>query len=371
MAPKDSEHFISAEDEWSPLTSVIVGRAEHSAFPHEASHMISATMPTEHASEFRPFNAFPKEIIDKASWELDNFASLLEQLGIRVYRPRKTDWFKVGGYTGAMPRDGLLTVGSALIEAPFAWGCRRHEIQLGYADILDELSAGGAGRICRAPLIIGPDTLYDGVNVKAIESYHSSDGNENGNGHSNGNSGHSWAINNSRPAFDAADFMRFGKTVIGQLSNVTNRKGAEYLQAVVPEGYTVEILDTTDEHAMHIDATILPLRDGLLVYNPERVTESTLRSHSVFRDWELRAYPFVPKARDSPPMYMCSPWLVLNALSIDEKRIMVEAQDLQFAEWVREEFGMEPIMCPFQNVNSIGGSFHCATVDLVRSRSVA
>lgn len=351
--------LISADDEWSPLKAVIVGRAEHSAFPSEPAHMIAATMPEEHFAKFTPFNPFPAEIVAKAKLELDHFASLLEQQGIRVYRPAKIDWLKVGGYTGAMPRDGLMTVGDTLIEAPFAWRCRRHEVQLGYSEILDQLGASGSSRICRAPLIIGDDTLYDGVA--------DDNGDVNGNG-----GGHKWAINNSRPAFDTADFMRFGKTIIGQLSNVTNRKGVQYLQAVVPEGYTVEVLATTDEHAMHIDATILPLRRGLLVYNPERVTEEELRRHAVFADWELHAYPFAPQRRQEgddgvPPMYMCSPWLVLNALSIDERRIMVEERDTQFAEWVRDRFGMEPILCPFGNVNSLGGSFHCATVDLVRS----
>ncbi|POR38579.1 Glycine amidinotransferase, mitochondrial [Tolypocladium paradoxum] len=351
----ENKPLVSADDEWSPLKAVIVGRAEDSAFPSEPHHMIEATMPEEHIGNFKPSNPFPAEILAKAQAELDNFASLLQEQGIRVYRPKKFDWLKVGGYTGAMPRDGLMTVGNTLVEAPFAWRCRRHEIQLGYSDILDELSRSGSSRICRAPLIIGHDTLYDGLGENRAAR-----GND---------TGHEWAINNSRPAFDTADFMRFGKTILGQLSHVTNRKGVEYLQAMVPEGYTVEILNITDEHAMHIDATILPLRKGLLVYNPGRVTEEELRRHSVLRDWELHAYPFVPQPRESPspPMYMCSPWLVLNALSIDERRIMVEESDTQFASWVKEKFGMEPIMCPFQHVNSIGGSFHCATVDLVRS----
>ncbi|KMU80267.1 glycine amidinotransferase [Coccidioides immitis RMSCC 3703] len=180
------------------------------------------------------------------------------------------------------------------------------------------------------------------------------------------NGTHTWAINNTRPSFDTADFMRFGKVIIGQLSNVTNMKGVEYLRSVIPEGYTVEILQTDDPHAMHIDATILPLRNKLMVYHPERVTEKALRQHAVFEDWELYAYPFTPEQKDGPPLYMTSPWLVLNALSLDENRIMVEAKDTVFASWVKEKFGMEPIMCPFQHVNSIGGSFHCATVDLVR-----
>lgn len=344
----DNPRLVSADDEWSPLKAVIVGRAENSAFPSEPAHMIEQTMPSEHVENFRPSNPFPPEILAKAQDELDNFASLLQNMGIRVYRPKMVNWLKVGGYTGAMPRDGLMSVGSSLIEAPFAWKCRRHEIQLGYSDILEQLGTGSV-RICRAPVIVDDDTLYDGVDAP------------NGNG-----TRHQWAINNSRPAFDTADFMRFGKTIIGQLSHVTNMKGVEYLQSSVPEGYTVEIINTTDEHAMHIDATILPLRRGLMVYHPERISEEELRRHEVFKNWELHAYPFIPKLRQSPPMYMCSPWLVLNALSIDEKRIMVEASDTQFASWVREMFDMEPILCPFQHVNSIGGSFHCATVDLVR-----
>jgi glycine amidinotransferase len=106
-----------------------------------------------------------------------------------------------------------------------------------------------------------------------------------------------------------------------------------------------------------------------MVYHPLRISEEELRRHKIFRDWELHAYPFSPQANNDtdPPMYMCSSWLMLNALSLDENRIMVEASQTQFASWLEQKFGMEPILLPFKHVNSIGGSFHCATVDLVRS----
>ena len=132
--------LVSAEDEWSPLRAVIVGRAEGSAFPSEPDRMITNTMPSQHRAEFRPSNPFPAEILARAQGELDCFADLLAGMGIQVYRPDKIDWMGVGGYTGAMPRDGLMAVGNTIIEAPFAWGCRRHEIQLAYSGILDELS---------------------------------------------------------------------------------------------------------------------------------------------------------------------------------------------------------------------------------------
>jgi glycine amidinotransferase len=346
-------NLVSAEDEWSPLRAVIVGRAEGSAFPSEPDRMITKTMPSQHRANFKPFNPFPPAILARAQDELDRFADLLTAMSIRVYRPDQIDWLKVGGYTGAMPRDGLMTVGNTIIEAPFAWRCRRHEIQLAYSGVLNELSKhSDAVTVCWAPAILGHDTLYDSEEAtragNSIERHR--------------------AINDSRPAFDAADFMRFGKTIVGQMSHVTNRKGVELLQALVPDDYTVEIVNTMDTSAMHIDCTILPLRKGLMIYHPSRISEEELRRHKVFRDWELHAYPFSPQPnKDSdPPMFMCSSWLMLNALSLDEKRIVVEASQTQFATWLGKEFGMEPIMLPFKHVNSIGGSFHCATVDLVR-----
>jgi glycine amidinotransferase len=351
--------IVSAEDEWSPLKSVIVGRAESSSFPSESDRMITKTMPSQHRANFKSFNPFPPAILARAQEELDRFADLLTGMGIRVYRPERVDWLEVGGYTGAMPRDGLMTVGSTIIEAPFAWRCRRREIQLAYSSILDELSKRcDSLTICRAPTILDHDALYDDEGELATTAINCND--------------RHWSINNSRPAFDAADFMRFGKTIVGQMSHVTNRKGVKLLQALVPDGYTVEIVNTTDVSAMHIDCTLLPLRKGLMVYHPSRISEEELRRHKVFRDWKLHVYPFSPQAnKDSdPPMYMCTSWLMLNALSLDEKRIVVEASQTQFASWLEKEFGMEPIMLPFKHVNSIGGSFHCATVDLVRETPV-
>ena len=338
---------VQAEDEWSPLQSVIVGRADHSCFPNEPLHMIEATMPEAYHAEFKPKNPFPRDIVQKANEELEKFVHILESEGVRVFRPRIVDWSKVGGYTAAMPRDGLLTVGRTIVEACFSWGCRRHEIELAYSDTLRKLADDPSVSVIRAPKITGPETIYHDRGVRS-------------------GGAHEWAINDSRPAFDAADFMRFGKVLIGQFSNVTNAKGVAYLRSVISNGYKVEILEVNDPHAMHIDATILPLRHGLLVYNPLRVTEVSLRKHKILEGWDIKPYPFTPSPRTQPPLFMTSEWLSLNVLSISEQKVIVEEQDRDFADWVRQ-FGIQPILCPFQHVNSLGGSFHCATVDLVRS----
>ena len=316
--------------------------------------MIQATMPDEHHKHFhsppRPTNPFPADLLARADSELDNLVEVLKSHGVQVHRPEVVDFQKMGGYTAAMPRDGLMTVGDTVIEACFAWQCRKHEIELSFSRILDELAAEGA-RIVRAPRL-AKDTIYDGKLNNGV----------NGNGV---NDHHEWAINNSRPAFDCADFMRCGTTLIGQLSNVTNMAGVEYIRAALPKGYSVELLDVNDPCAMHIDATLLPLRHGLLVFNPKRVTEQELRRHEVFRDWKLMPYPHTPTNVGDTELYMTSPWIAINVLSLDENTIIAEEKETQFAKWI-EALGVGVVKVPFRAVNSIGGSIHCATVDLWR-----
>ena len=342
---------VSADNEWSPLKCVIVGRAAKSNFPSEPRRMIENTMPEEYLDLFRPDSPFPDYICQRADAELDQLSSILEREGVKVFRPKHVDWQKIGGYTGSMPRDGLLTVGNHIIESAFAWGCRRQEIELAYEVILQELGQDPSVRVIRAPKPPIPDTIYD-----------EADGKDSG---EDGSSTRTWTVNNTRPAFDAADFMRFGKTVLGQFSHVTNRKGVDWLRSQLPDGYTVEMVETTNPHALHIDTVILPLRQGLLVYHPERVSETALRRHDVLRNWDLRPVPFTPKPRLDPPSYTCSDWLVMNVLVLDGRKVIVDEMDTEFAEWM-EELGMEPIFCPLRHVNSIGGASHCATVDLVR-----
>lgn len=82
-----SSRTVFADDEWSPLRSVIVGTAGRSYFPAAHPAMIAATMPTKHVHRFTPKSPFPASIIDEAEAELDRLAEILRLEGIRVYRP--------------------------------------------------------------------------------------------------------------------------------------------------------------------------------------------------------------------------------------------------------------------------------------------
>lgn len=99
-------------------------------------------------------------------------------------------------------------------------------MDLAYKDISDELSRKPSEHIVRAPEPPVPNTIYNGTG--------------------NGGSDSEWAINDTGMRLTLADFMRFGKTVLGQLSHVTNVKGIDYLRNALPAGYSLEILEVND-----------------------------------------------------------------------------------------------------------------------------
>ncbi|MEV6946760.1 amidinotransferase [Streptomyces sp. NPDC051172] len=332
---------VGACDEWSPLRESVVGIAYGAMFPAEDRGMVEATMPREHWDEFRPGHPFPPWIVEAAEQELQTLAELLEGMGCVVHRPHRVPWSELGGYCAAMPRDALLVMGDRVVEAPMAWRSRRREL-LAYRPLLQQLRRSGA-RWLRSEVDLRVDPLDGGPSSLGR-----------------------WAIGDARPAWDAADFLRLGPdTVVGQLSHVTNRSGVAHLRARLGAGVSVYLLPVRDPHAMHIDATLCPLREGLALYNPERI-DPALLADGPLGGWELVPAPF-PDARDDPPLYMTSPWVSMNLLVVDHQHVLVEARDEKL-QALLDSYGMTPLPLPFRNVQALGGSFHCATLDLRRDR---
>ena len=74
---------------------------------------------------------------------------------------------------------------------------------------------------------------------------------------------------------------------------------------------------------MHIDASFMPLAPGKLLVNPERVREVP----PMFKLWEvLRA----PASFSQEDFYMCSRWMSMNVLLLDERQMVVENQEEPF-----------------------------------------
>ena len=341
---------VSSYNEWDLLEEVIVGVVDGATFPpyHIA---IEAPLPQQQRETFRD-NAgkpFPAERIALAKQELEEFVHILEAEGVRVRRPAPVDqqheyggpgWTSTGLYD-AMPRDVLLVIGEEIIECPLAWRSR-HYGTAAFKPLLKEYFKAGA-RWSSAPSPELKDELYDYDWTEP----------------SNGEPAR-FVITEFEPTFDAADFIRCGRDIIGQKSNVTNDFGIEWLRRHLGDTYRVHVFEFDDSHPMHIDATLVPLAPGKLLINPERVPDVP----KIFRGWDVFHAP-EPVIPDDHTLYMTSKWINMNILSLDEKRVVVERQDEPMIAALRS-WGFTPIPCNFRHFNSFGGSFHCATLDVRR-----
>ncbi|WP_275460828.1 amidinotransferase [Streptomyces noursei] len=335
---------VNSYTEWDPLREVVVGSLLGGVFPHWQESM-AHVVPDAARAVFQEFGGtpLPTGLLKAAEEELEGLVEVLETHGVAVVRPdavehqvpfRTPQWSSAGGLYAGMPRDLLMVVGDAIIEAPMSWRCRHHEVDA-FRSLIKSYFRRGA-RWLPAPRPQLTDALY----------------------RTEGEPG-DWAVTEFEPVFDAADFLRFGRDLIVQRSHVTNEFGIDWVRRAIGPELGVTVVDTDDPHAMHIDATIAPLAPGKLLVHPERYVP-----HEVFDGWEILPAPAPTLPRDWP-MYFCSPWVSMNVLSLDPETVVVERQEQPLIDALTA-WGFRCVPVDFRHVYTFGGSFHCVTLDTVR-----
>jgi len=342
------QNVVCSYNEWDPLEEVIVGTLEGATVPSWQECM-KATVPEESWEFFqrRGGNAFRSSELKPAIRELDEFARILESEGVVVKRPevinfrrpiQTSDWEVPGGLYAAMPRDCIIVVGDQIIEAPMSWRSRHCEI-FSYRQLLKDYFKKGA-RWVAAPTPRLSDEQYNKDYVMGSLS--------------------SYVITEYEPTFDTADFVRFGRDIFAQRSQVTNEFGIEWFERQLGEGFRVHRLPVDDPYAMHVDATLVPLCPGKLLVNRERLPKLP----AMFKGWDILDAP-QPTLPSDWPLHLSSAWVSINVLSLDQKRVIVERQEEPLISQLRD-WGFQPILVDFRHVMTFGGSFHCVTCDVRR-----
>ncbi len=342
-------------NEWDPLEEVIVGIVDGAIVPLWEDAALRATTPTHASWFFEKYGGkpFPPEMIAAAAKELDNLVSVLESFNVKVRRPDKMDfsktyhtpWWSSKGLYAAMPRDVLMVIGDTIVEAPMAWRTRYFE-SFAYRTLVQEYFNAGA-RWLTAPKPSMSESFYNSAYDPDKPML---------------NGEKQFVISNKEIAFDAADFLRFGKDIVVQKSNVTNDMGIEWVKRQIGPDFNMHIVDFDDENPMHIDTTIVPLCPGKLLINPSWVKEEDLPA--IFDGWDIIKAPEPVNAFDSA-LYFSSDWLTMNFLSVDSKHIIVEETEKPLIDLLKSH-GFEPVPIPFRNFYPFGGSVHCATTDIRR-----
>lgn len=353
---------VASSDEWSLLREVVVGTPYHLDYHADVSFRLffhrnltpySGEGPARRAAANRLFrNVTPgNQLRDECLEDLDGLIGVLEDHGVVVRRPsvlttvpkiRTPHWAAPMGHA-LMPRDLFLVIGDEIIETSPAVRARYFEADL-YKELLTGYFNAGA-RWTLAPRSRLLDRNFDFSDALR----HGYDG-------------------DIPPdpfyelMFDGAQVLRFGHDLIFNASTENHRMGARWLARHLDGRCRVHLAEITDNH---IDASVLPLRPGTLLAH-ESVSIDALPAP--LRRWDVIRYQWLDKPveveEEGVPL-LASQSIGMNVLSLDERHVIV--QDIQ-VPLLRslEKKGFTPIPLRWRRGRSLGGGFHCVTLDIRR-----
>ena len=354
--------IVNSWNDFDPLTHVIVGVADHSVIPPEEP-ATSEKVPLD--SPMRGmWGPRPTETVEKANEELNGLVKVLQERGITVDRPTPLQWnapvitpdFRTDSMMTCMPpRDTLLTIGPEIIEAAMSFRCRYWEY-LAFRPLLSRYFDEDPEFIwTQAPRPRLTDASYkhnyydEQISLdERLERTANKD----------------FVTTEEEILFDAADVLRLGKDLFIQHGLTTNRKAMEWLKRKYPQLRVHAVNFPGDPYPIHIDATFVPLRPGLIINNPQRPLPPEQRAIFEANDWQILDAA-QPAHTQPPPLCYSSVWLSMNCLVLDHKTVVCEASEVHQMEQM-DALGMNVIPVPFRNAYPFGGAIHCATADVHR-----
>jgi N-dimethylarginine dimethylaminohydrolase len=304
--------MISSHDEYSTLKKIVVGDATYANWPvhdpvfrAEAEHTLWKETPL-------PSGPVPQHIIDEANEDLKGLCKILTEHGVEVLRPAPMNFQTHDGMYNYCPRDRFIVHGSTVIDTAMMYPCRDMEYQC-YTDILKS-----ADRVIHMPR--GAGMVLDAANVLRV-------------------SRNQWLFLESASG---------------------NRAAYEWLCDQVPE---VKIELCNFYAGVHIDSTIVALNATTFVVNGSRVNSATLPK--MLQDKTI-LYVNEVKAQDFYQYPYASKWIALNMLSINPHTVIVDAAQTDLIHNLENRLGMTVIPHTLRHSRTLGGGFHCTTLDLVR-----
>ena len=354
--------IVNSWNDFDPLKHVIVGRADNCCIaPSEPASKAKVPLDSPMRGMTGPR---PLETVEKANAQIENFVKELEKRGVKVDRPEPMQWnqavvtphFMTGSMFGCMPpRDVLLTVGSDIISAPMSFRSRYFEY-LTYSKVLRQyFDEDPEFRWISAPRPELGDASYD---------MHYYDGHITEDVLLERTARLEMVTTEHEILFDAADVMRVGKDFFIQHGLTTNRKAMEWIRRMYPECRIHAVNFPGDPYPIHIDATFVPLRPGLILNNPQRKLPEDQRKIFEANDWQI-VEAAMPAHKEPPALCYSSVWLSMNCLVLDHKTVFVEASEVHQMEQM-DKLGMNVIPIPFRDAYPFGGGLHCATADVYR-----
>ncbi|MBI1760807.1 MAG: inosamine-phosphate amidinotransferase 1 [Acidobacteria bacterium] len=334
--------LVNVHNEWDPLEEVIVGRAANARIARPDKGLFAVEYREYGQAENIPSGPYPQRVIEETEEDLAVLIETFQRLGVTVRRPEirehaqpfsTPDWASDGQYNYC-PRDLFVAVGQTLIEAPMTLRARQLETLSFKPILLDYLRSGS--RWISAPKPRLADEMYNAT-------------------------GQGLAIREHEPVFDAANVLRVGRDLLYLVSDSGNRCGAHWLQTCVGTDYRVRAYDNVYT-GTHVDTTITLVRPGLVVVNAARVGPRNLPE--LFRDWEVIYLEAVTDIGYTGTAY-ASVWIGLNFMMVNPETAIVDARQTALRREL-EKRGVAIIPLQLRHARTLGGGFHCVTLDVRR-----
>ena len=340
---------VNSWDEFTQLREIIVGDVSHARLPAQTD--ISAWLacfPKLTGAQLRDVQVgqFPDQVIEETREDLSELVDTLRSLGVTTHQPPAVDHrlefstpqWQSDGYLSYCPRDVTLVVGNAIIEASSPMRARYFETFNMRPLFQQYLDAGAYWLSMPKPQLA--DELF-GVDENGLP-----------------------VLGETEPAFDAANVLRLGRDLIYQVSRSGNEAGLRWLES------TLRLLGDFRIHPLrgvygytHIDTTIVLLRPGLVMLNPERIPADAVPD--VFKSWDIL---WCPPLEIRPPAVIpniSSPWIAMNLLMVNPELAIADASQPGLIKAL-EAHGIEIIPRRLRHAQVLGGGFHCVTLDIVR-----
>lgn len=301
---------ISSRNEWDQLKQVIVGTAAHANWPRRDPVWAQEKLHTAWHESDPPMGPVPDWIIEETEEDLESLCDILRQAGVEVFRPARIDYQHLDGFSGYCPRDRLLIADDVIVDVAMLYPSRNKEI----------------------------------FGLEILMQHHFR---------------HATMPNHQGLICDAANICRLGDSWLFLESRSGNRAAAEWLAQRFPD---IKIHVCNFYAGVHIDSTVVPLREGVVMLNASRVKEDTVPEP--LQNWD-KIWIHDCVAQDFYQYPYASKWIGLNAFSIDPNTVIVDAaQTGIITELERRHFTVIPHT--LRHSRTLGGGHHCVTLDLWR-----
>jgi scyllo-inosamine-4-phosphate amidinotransferase 1 len=304
-------------NEWDPLEKIVVGSATQANWPMTDPVFAEEAQNSLWKETSAPSGPVPQFIIDEANRELDILSETLLRYGATVYRPKPMNFVEANGMYNYCPRDRLLIWQDTVVDVNMMYPCRNQEIK-NYYRLLSE-----AKQILTMP-------------------------------------------RNSGMVLDAANICRLGDTWLFLESSSGNKLAYDWLCKKFPQ---VKIELCNFYAGVHIDSTIVPLREGLVMLNASRVTQDNCPR--AFDFWEkiwITDEMIVPQSFYQYPY--ASKWIGMNMLVLDPETVILDA-DQSYLIKLLKQYGINSIPLTLSHSRTLGGGFHCVTLDIKRKHTAS